>query len=59
MGIKILLAVLLQLVPSLIPTYGPECRTEDSVGCVWHAEQHGNHKGHSFWTEANGTVHYM
>jgi hypothetical protein len=59
MIVKISLAVLLQLVPSLIPAFGPECRTEDSAGCVWHAERHGNHIGRSFWTEPNGTVHYM
>ena len=37
----------------------PECPTEDSVSCVWHADQHGNHQGRSFWTDAYGTVHYL
>ena len=46
-----------QRVPS--PAGLPECVSEDSVSCVWHAERHGNGVGRSFTTDANGEPHFF
>ncbi len=37
----------------------PECVTEDSVSCVWHANRHGNGQGLSFYTDADGNPTYI
>lgn len=35
----------------------PECETEDSHDCVWHADVHGNGEGHSF-VNLGGHLYY-
>jgi hypothetical protein len=35
----------------------PECVTEDSPSCVWHAERHGNGLGVSFVADDQGGTH--
>lgn len=35
-----------------------ECVSEDSVGCTWHAERHGNGSGLSFDVSLSGVVTY-
>lgn len=36
----------------------PPCPTEDSVSCVWDAQQQGNGHGRSFTTDEHGTPTY-
>ena len=36
----------------------PACATEDSTGCYWDAQLHGNGKGHSFRIDEQGRVTY-
>jgi hypothetical protein len=37
----------------------PDCPTEDSINCYWDAKTQGNGQGRSFWTDADGNVHYL
>ena len=52
-----LLSVIVGCDPSAPPV--PECPREDSVGCVWHAERHGNGEGRSFEVDLEGNVRYL
>lgn len=36
----------------------PECATEDSTTCVWHADTQGNGEGKSF-IDLGGTLYYL
>lgn len=36
----------------------PPCPTEDSDNCIWHASEHGNGEGHSFYTIMGETTYF-
>jgi hypothetical protein len=59
MLVKYLIAVILAIAPSLYQTVLKPCVTEDSVGCAWNAQTHGNGQGRSFWTDWDGNIHYV
>lgn len=37
----------------------PQCKSEDSTGCFWSAEQQGNGIGESFYVDEAGNVYYL
>lgn len=41
-----------------ISTY-PTCQDEDSLGCVWTADESGNERGLTFLAHTDGTVTYL